>query len=375
MCADNLTLLPRHNLSAMAFETWLYNQGVGDVLELPMLYMFKYLNTEEVRDLIYDLFQVNALGDNQLLYNRALAELGSGVLLSSNVTSIRRKQKGVEVTVSTPSGKTVIKASKLVIAIPPLLANLEPFLDLCDDESDLFGRFFYDYYWDAILKDSGIPDNTTVINVDPTAPYGIPPTNPGIYTFGSTGFPGLHTVYYSSEFYISDAAVQADILQTTAKLVKSLGYPSVNGTPEFVGFNSREYDQDLGSSIADIIRFCSRCAFRASSVHRGHHERLLREARGSARAARYVVYWSSVGDSELSCHLELHGDERSTEACSLAWVSRRRMQFAESSSHIFTCRDEHVVTLSCTQTSDPGQIDHRDVGEQGYRLKFRWLDQ
>jgi len=172
-----------------------------------------------------------------LLYDLALAELGSNVLLSSNVTAIRRKWDCVEVLVSTPDGPTLITASKLVIAIPPLLDNLSPFLDLNAEEVLLFSQFFNDYYWDGVILNSGIPDNTTIVNVDPTAAYGLPP-EPGIYAFEASGYPGLHEVWYSTNSSMTDEAVQADILTTLAKLVEAFDYPPVNGTPEFVGFNA-----------------------------------------------------------------------------------------------------------------------------------------
>ncbi|KAF4625257.1 hypothetical protein G7Y89_g12913 [Cudoniella acicularis] len=63
---------------------------------------------------------------------------------------------------------------------------------------------------------------------------------PGTYAIGSTGFPGLHSAYYSSPYTVSDEEVKADILATIATLVKAAGYPPANGTPEFVGFNNHK---------------------------------------------------------------------------------------------------------------------------------------
>jgi len=130
-----------------------------------------------------------------------------------------------------------IKATKLLITIPPELSNLG-FLDVDPLESSLFGQFNNSYYWDAVLKNSGIPDNTSLSNVDPAAPYAIPPM-PGIYGFGPVAdFPGLHTVYYSSPHSMTDDEVKADIQATNARLVESLGYLALDATPEFVGFNA-----------------------------------------------------------------------------------------------------------------------------------------
>ncbi|GAB1743436.1 hypothetical protein NU219Hw_g9266t1 [Hortaea werneckii] len=147
---------------------------------------------------------------------------------------IRKDREGVEVLTSGPNGSKLIKARKLLITIPPKLANLK-FLDTDPVERAVFGQFNSSYYWNSIIKDSRVPDNTSITNVDVAAPYGIPAL-PGPYAIGYTGFPGLHTVYYSSPHPMSNEAVKSDIITRHSKLVELYGYGPATSTPEFVGF-------------------------------------------------------------------------------------------------------------------------------------------
>jgi len=227
--------LHNYNLGAMAYEVWLYTQGVANSLALPTLYMMKLLNAQLTSSLISGGLLTTAHDNTQELYDKALVELGPSAHISSNITHIVRNHDCVEVHVSTPTGEKLIKASKLIIAIEPKVSNLR-FLDLSRQEQSTFGQFNNSYYWNAVIKGSGLPDNASIDNVDPAAPWNIPAL-PGLYNVGGSGYSGLHIAYYSSPSYLSDDAVKADILATVARLVESLGLPPVKASPEFVGFN------------------------------------------------------------------------------------------------------------------------------------------
>ncbi|KAI9664071.1 MAG: hypothetical protein M1821_007562 [Bathelium mastoideum] len=231
--------IQKYKLGALAYLAFSYLQGVGNILELPTIYVFKYLSSVTVEGILSggSTFLTTAAHDNQALYNKALTTLGSNAFLSSNVTKVTRGNTSVQITVSTPSGKQVIQASKLVIAIPPLLSNLDPFLDVDLQEQSLFIQFNNSYYWDAVIENSGIPDNVTLNNVNPANPYDIP-TLPGLYGTMSEPVPNVHATWYSSPSYKSDAAVQADILATIGRLNRELGYPPPNSSTKFVGFNN-----------------------------------------------------------------------------------------------------------------------------------------
>jgi hypothetical protein len=228
--------LHKYNLEAMAYQAFLYDQGSGNILSQPTLYMMKYQDRVQMKSLLETGFVFNELNDNQELYNRAQAELEPNVFLSSKVESMNRRVDGVEVCVLTPSGRKYIKAAKLLITIPPKLSNLE-FLDLDSDDRDLLGQFNNSGYWDSVLRHTGIPDNTSLTNANSDATYNIP-AMPGVITFGSTPIEGLHTAYYSSPYAMSDDEVKGEILSTLDRVRESAGYPPPKQKPEFAGFHN-----------------------------------------------------------------------------------------------------------------------------------------
>ena len=226
----------KYGLGAMTYTAFEYNQGFGNILAQPTLYVMKYQDQIITYDLLTGGFIYNAHSNNQQLYDRAEAELGSDVFLSSNVERIERSEDGVRVYFSNPDGAKCVKASKLVISIPPKLSNLG-FLDLDSHDRGIFGQFNNSYYWDALVQRTGIPAGTRLNNVNPDAPYNLPAL-PGIYGFGATPIAGVYATYYSSPHPMTDADVKAEILSTLARLRKGLGYPEPEKSPEFVGFHN-----------------------------------------------------------------------------------------------------------------------------------------
>ena len=228
--------LQKYDLQAMAYSAFLYNQGAGNILSQPTLYMMKYQDRVQMKSLLETGFVFNELNDNQELYNRAQAELEPNVFLSSNVESISREAHGVEVCVMTPSGRKHIKAAKLLITIPPKLSNLG-FLDLDSNDRKLLGQFNNSGYWDSVLRHTGIPDDTSVTNANSDATFSIPEM-PGVLTFPNTPIKGLHAAYYSSPKDMSDDEVKSEILSTLDRVRESLGYPPPEQKPEFAGLHN-----------------------------------------------------------------------------------------------------------------------------------------
>jgi hypothetical protein len=88
----------------------------------------------------------------------------------------------------------------------------------------------------AVIRNSGIPDNATMLNLDLAAALGVA-AMPETYNFQATGVAGLHAAYHGSPTPVQDDTVKSQILATISTLVKAAGYSPVNGTPEIVGFN------------------------------------------------------------------------------------------------------------------------------------------
>jgi hypothetical protein len=225
--------ITKYNLDPISQAAFEFGQGLGNILAQPTLYMLKLFNTDVVGGILNG-FLTTADHHNHELYDAALAKLGSNALLNTTVKKIERTGDGIKAIVSTPSGQTVIKSKKLLIAIPPKLDNLS-FLDLEDDARALFSQFNNSCYYNSVIRNSGVPDDTSLTNLALTSPEGIPAL-PGMYTVQATGVPGLHTAYYGSPFPIPLDQVKASMLSDIAKVVKAAGFPPANGTAEFAAF-------------------------------------------------------------------------------------------------------------------------------------------
>ena len=230
--------IEKYNLSAIVRPVFSLVGGPGNILSQPTLYVAKNFGEIQVQSALKGLALTEANDDNQALYDKALARLGNGTnaFIRSNVTHVRRTNNGTEVTVSTTQGLKVIQASKLLIAIPPKLSVLKPFLDLSPEEYDLFSQFNNSYIWASVVANSGIPDDAGLANVDPEAALGIPPL-PAIFLAEPSGVSGNHIVLYGSPFSIPEEKVKANILTSLNRWKIAMGHGSNNGTkPEIMAF-------------------------------------------------------------------------------------------------------------------------------------------
>ncbi|TVY26255.1 Beta-cyclopiazonate dehydrogenase [Lachnellula hyalina] len=211
------------SLELLVPTLWLNTQGIGNLLQTPTIYVLKYFGISVIQG-----FQTGFLGtpdgDNSALYESATSVLYPNVLFESTILDMKRdSEAGVQIIVQTPSETVLVKSKKLVIAVQPLLADMGPF-DLSVGEKELFGEFKGNEYFAGVLKNSGIPDNTTLMNMDPRDPYGIPQSS-ALYSIAQTGFPGLQTVTYQgatntalSSKQSSDGEIQQHIIDGLMKL-------------------------------------------------------------------------------------------------------------------------------------------------------------
>lgn len=130
---------------------------------------------------------------NSEIYDKATAELGASALLSSSVVSMDRRNPAlVQITVKTPTGKKLIKAKKLISAIPPLIDNLGGF-DLDKTETPIFNKFQGHSWYVGLVNNSGIPSNLTLLNYGAANPQNFNiSVVPGVYATYATVVPGLH---------------------------------------------------------------------------------------------------------------------------------------------------------------------------------------
>ena len=153
------------------------------------------------------------------------------------MTRVVRNPGCVEVHVTTPEGRKIIKGTQLIMAVPPKMNILEPFLDLTKEETAVFSQFNNSYMWDAVVANTGIPINIGVENVDPAAPFGVP-AMPAVYGFSPSGVSDVHAVWYGSIEPMSKQDVQSEILSYVAKVQQAMNYTTPEGKkPEIVQFH------------------------------------------------------------------------------------------------------------------------------------------
>lgn len=230
----------KFNLSAMMYPLiYATNQGYAPLANLTTLYMLKYLEREEVGNLKASSFLTTTHHNISELYARAGAYLGGpNVLLNTNITAMSRSSSPISVAVQTPQGHKLIRAQKLVAALPPSLSTLtNANFDLSEDETALFAQFFANGYYTGLLRGTGFPANTSLLSIDPTQKYSIPQL-PGIYALRRVAGTDLTSVYYGSSTVLSNEEVQADILATIKRLQEVRGLDPGENVPEWVIFSS-----------------------------------------------------------------------------------------------------------------------------------------
>lgn len=242
---DDLSLpfgdfVEKYGLEDEAFTIYTVGTGLGDLLSLPTLYVFRYLS----RGLL-SAFQppnpaaapplVPENADNQEIFRRAERLLGSDVLLSSTVTAATRGSAGVTLEVQTPSGNRTIKAKKLLIAFRPTLDNMEPF-GLDSSENDLFSQFEATGWYVALVENTGLAEGESYRNVEPNEQFDLFDL-PGLYSIVPTASPGIFWIEYGSPSPMSDEEVRADIVETITRL-RPQEDDSATGPPRIVRYES-----------------------------------------------------------------------------------------------------------------------------------------
>ncbi|KAJ7289683.1 hypothetical protein C8J57DRAFT_1046095 [Mycena rebaudengoi] len=155
----------RHNFTSMLHFYENFAQNIGNLWQLPTYRAIHAFDPKLVEAL--DKGFINAAsGDNQDIYSAATAYLGvQNVFLNSTVLDIDRSGRGVCVlsTSSALSGTetTLIKARKLLVAIPPSLSSLaSAHMDLDAHERAVFSKLHGLTYGVTVFAHPGL--NTSV---------------------------------------------------------------------------------------------------------------------------------------------------------------------------------------------------------------------
>ncbi|KAM0272262.1 hypothetical protein ACHAQH_008734 [Verticillium albo-atrum] len=197
----------KHNFSAILPVLAQFNWYTGNLTTLPALYGIKALGPGLLSSLFGE-FILSGTGNTRSLYDAALKDLGSSVLLSTKILKIDRHSNstGVTLQIAQP-GKTpkTIRARKLLVAIPPTLKNIEHF-DLSRQEKNIFSKFSSLGYFAGVASVPGF--NGSFTNIGALTPFN-QPIIPGNNQFGSTGSP--------NEFLIGGGFDSGDVTDEDGK--------------------------------------------------------------------------------------------------------------------------------------------------------------
>lgn len=168
-----------------------FSSNTGKMLETPLLYVLQNFGIAHLNALLGG--YIKPRDGMAKLYDSAAAVLGSqNILYGTTAIEVNRTESGVSVRVqdSTTGTSTLIKAKKLLVTIPPIMANMQPF-DLNETEERLFRKWDWKTYYVALITNHGIPDNFNVANLDPTQPFSLP-IPPFQWELEYMGVPGYH---------------------------------------------------------------------------------------------------------------------------------------------------------------------------------------
>ena len=232
----------KYNLQDVAYTIAQLAAGNGNVLEQTTIYVLQLVDG----GYLDALFGNGVAAENQnthRLFERALADLGSDVMLSSTVRYALRSKYGVKLIVNTPSGRKLIKAKKLLITAPPTIENLKPF-SLNKKEYNIFSQFEYQALYVGLVQGSQLEPGYRYFNADPDRTYALPQL-PAPQMIWPTRDNDTNWAWYTSPVEKSEDEVKSETLAAIQRLA-----PGSN--PSFVAYDSHS-PATVGVS-ADKIR-------------------------------------------------------------------------------------------------------------------------
>ncbi|KAH7237959.1 hypothetical protein B0J15DRAFT_529394 [Fusarium solani] len=163
----------KHGIEAAVPTIWdVAAVGLGDVKTQPTFYVMQTFPAPLARVFIGKGQTLYAASHrNQEVYDRVSGLLGDDVLYSSVVVRAHRTSKGVKVVAQHKDGQlTEIRAKRLLIAIPPTVANLAPF-NLDKHELGVLSKTKYSRAYAGGVVSSNLATNSKVLNTAPSGDW------------------------------------------------------------------------------------------------------------------------------------------------------------------------------------------------------------
>lgn len=192
-------------------------EGWGDFLNIPAVYVLINADDDFINVFSANSLFITSAHDSSLLFKAAGSFLGNAVRLSTTVkTVLRLPYLPKLILLNTPQGPQVIAAKKIISAFPQVIDNFANW-DLDSKERSIFSTFKATAWYIALLRNSGIPANTTLQNAAANTPFNLG-ILPGVYNFLPSSDPGLSTAYYGTQDQVSIDAAKTGIYATLDRL-------------------------------------------------------------------------------------------------------------------------------------------------------------
>ena len=226
--------LAKYNMTDITFSLYYSAQGLSNPVYQPTVNVMKMISPSFLREQRGGAV-VTARHSNKEIYRKAEVKLGSSLFTKSKVTAVTRPQNGpVSLAVKTRTGSKLIKATKLLITMPPTLHNLEPF-DLNMEELGIFTQWKHFGYYTILFNNTSLPPNVQWINVDSSTAYHIPEL-PAPSMISSTRIPGTVFVYFRSPFDLKRAEIQNAAIKAIRNIQRAQNLTQT--TPNVLKFKS-----------------------------------------------------------------------------------------------------------------------------------------
>jgi hypothetical protein len=190
----------KHNLSPGSAQAGLsWPATPGNPLDTTALAIFNDGNHIELDEFAGAAVH-SANHDNSQIYVNALAELKPHVFLKSSIIAAQRgltRDSGVRLVASTPSGKKLIRARQLIIAMPPVLDNTK-YLGLDQQEQAVLSKLSGKHYYGGVVNNTGLEDGVAYTNAGEDTPYHVA-SLPGVVNIApSAASSGYHFYWYNT---------------------------------------------------------------------------------------------------------------------------------------------------------------------------------
>ncbi|KAI2466201.1 FAD/NAD(P)-binding domain-containing protein [Annulohypoxylon bovei var. microspora] len=203
----------KYSLQSVAYIIAQFATSNGNVFEQPALYILKVADIPYIQGMINGQVLAPATYDAQSVFEKAQQDLGADALVSSTVSNASRSNTGISLVVNTPNGQKLIKAKKMLVAVPPKTDILKP-LGLDQRESGIFSKFQSKAFYTVLLNQTGLEEGFRYYNAEPAAgsTYHVPGL-PVLQFIWATKDVNTYWAWYTSVTELPDATVKASIIK------------------------------------------------------------------------------------------------------------------------------------------------------------------